>query len=118
MSKSIDKEYLLDWLNEEIENNDILDGHNARLAIKSEIEYGTFDIEQDTKLNNGWICNKHKIGYISECPTCAFEKGESIDKQCPKCKTPMSPSATYYYECKTCDIWVYVDPDSGKRLLL
>jgi hypothetical protein len=28
----------------------------------------------DKRLNNGFICEKHGIGYITKCPTCAFEE--------------------------------------------
>ena len=28
----------------------------------------------DKPFNNGFICEKHGIGYISECPTCASLK--------------------------------------------
>lgn len=43
-------------------------------------------VKMDTKLNDGWICAKHNIGYISKCPSCAFEvenisKGDKITFQ-------------------------------------
>ncbi len=34
----------------------------------------------DKPLNNGFVCSKHKIGYIKKCPTCAFEEQEKARK--------------------------------------
>lgn len=32
----------------------------------------------DKKLNGGFICEKHNIGYKSECPTCAFIRRQEL----------------------------------------
>lgn len=34
----------------------------------------------DKKINNGYICSKHNIGYITKCPTCESQKEISLSK--------------------------------------
>jgi hypothetical protein len=36
----------------------------------------------DKPLNGGWICEKHGIGYIGKCPTCAsLENPPKVSKK-------------------------------------
>lgn len=40
----------------------------------------SFIEQEDLEMKKGKICDKHKVGYLSKCPTCESEKNYKKDK--------------------------------------
>ena len=65
----------------------------------------------DKKLNGGFICKKHNIGYKRECPSCAFVRKQELEQdyikrwgnaqKCSSCGY-VTPYGTYSKKQKCC----------------